>query len=380
MHFGAVRVIFPPYYLKTDRGNCFMYKLPSNAAERLQEMMEEMISQREECGCQLVIYLEGEKVIDLAAGYTTPERDKKVDTSTLFPIFSVGKAVMSTTLHTLLAAGKAGVDDPVCKYWQEFSACGKDHLTLRHLLSHRAGLHILPQGTTPDELADWDAMCNKLANSPALYDGKKMCYHSITYAWLIGEVVRCITGVPFQEIIRRNVLDQLGISDQFYYGIPESLEYRTASLDSSRDKAEKWCDCFISTPAVRRGFIPSANGFATAGAIAKHYSSLLESSKDQLLPMDWIDAATVPQRDISDPLPPGGTWVNFGLGYALCGDDPACPGVRFGHGGAAGSQGFADKERQMALGFTKNMPLASHPDHPVRTGISEILGIRKITW
>ena len=67
-------------------------------------------------------------------------------------------------------------------------------------------------------------------------------------------------------------------------------------------------------------------------------------------------------------------------GYALCGDDPAAPGMRFGHGGAAGSQGFADRERQMALGFTKNMPLASHPDHPIRTKISEILGIRKIIW
>ena len=59
---------------------------------------------------------------------------------------------------------------------------------------------------------------------------------------------------------------------------------------------------------------------------------------------------------------------------------PADPGTRFGHGGAAGSQGFADKERQMALGFTKNMPLATHPDHPVRSRISEILGIRKIIW
>lgn len=357
-----------------------MYKLPSNAAERLQEAMEEMISKGEECGCQLTIYLEGEKVIDLAVGYTSPERNQKVDHNTLFPIFSVGKAIMSTTLHTLLASGKAQLDDPVCKYWPEFSACGKDFLTIRHLLSHRAGLHILPQGTTPEELADWDLMCSKLANSPALYEGRKMCYHSITYAWLIGEVAHRISGVPFYDCIRQNVLDKLGIADSFYYGIPESLDCRAAALDSLHDKPEKWCEGFISTPAVRRGFIPSANGFATAGAIAKHYSSLLESGKQQLLPMNWIDAATIPQRDSSDPLPPGGTWANFGLGYALCGDDPANPGTRFGHGGAAGSQGFADKERQMALGFTKNMPLVTHPDHPVRSKISEILGIRKIIW
>ena len=357
-----------------------MYKLPSNAAERLQEAMEEMISRKEECGCQLVIYLEGEKVIDLTAGYTSEERNKKVESDTLFPIFSVGKAIMSTAMHTLLASGKADIDDPVCKYWPEFAACGKEFLTIRHMLSHRAGLHTLHVGATLEELADWEHMCRKLENAPALYNGKKMCYHSISYAWCIGELAARISGMPFKELIRRSVLEKLGIADQFFFGVPESLDDRTAKLDNSLDKSERWCSTFISTAAIRRGFIPSANGFATAGAIAKHYSALLESGEQQLLPQEWIERVTVPQRDAEDPLPPNGTWANFGLGYALCGDDPAAPGMRFGHGGAAGSQGFADKERQMALGFTKNMPLASHPDHPIRTKISEILGIRKIIW
>ena len=357
-----------------------MYKLPSNAAERLQEVMDEMISRNEECGCQLTIYLEGEKVIDLTSGYTSATRDKKVDSNTLFPVFSVGKAIMSTTLHTILASGKAGIDDPVCKYWQEFAACGKDFLTIRHLLSHRAGLHTLHQGVAPEDLADWEFMCRKIENSPALFEGKKMCYHSISYTWIIGEIVHRITGVPFQDAIHQNVLAPLGIADQFYFGIPEALENHAAALDNSRDNDAKWCESFISDTAIRRGFIPAANGFATSGAIAKHYSSLLESGKTQLLPMDWIDIATVPQRDASDPVPFESTWANFGLGYALCGDTPENCGSRFGHGGAAGAQGFADKTRQMAIGFTKNMPLSSHPVHPIRSKISEILGIREIIW
>lgn len=357
-----------------------MYKLPSDAAERLQEAMDEMIAKKEECGCQLVVYLEGEKVIDIASGYTSEKRDKKVDANTLFPIFSVGKAIMSTTMHRLLASGKADIDDPVCKYWEEFAACGKEFLTIRHILSHRAGLHTLHLGEALEQLADWEYMCRKVENSPALYEGKKMCYHSISYAWTVGELASRIAGMPFQEAIRRNVFDKLDIADEFYFGVPESEDHRVAELDSTLDNDTKWCNTFVSPPAVRRGFIPSANGYATAGAIAKHYSALLASGKEQLLPQEWIDKVTVPQRDAEDPLPPNGTWANFGLGYALCGDDPAAPGMRFGHGGAAGSQGFADRERQMALGFTKNMPLASHPDHPIRTKISEILGIRKIIW
>ncbi len=357
-----------------------MYKLPSNAAERLQEAMDNMTACKEECGCQLVIYIEGEKVIDLVSGYTSAERSRKVESDTLFPIFSVGKGIMSTAMHTLLASGKADIDDPVCKYWPEFAACGKEFLTIRHILSHRAGLHTIHAGETPEKLADWEYMCRKLENAAALYDGKKMCYHSISYAWTVGELAARIAGMPFQEVIRQNVFDKLGIADEFYFGVPESADHRAAQIDDTLDKQETWCRGFISNPAIYRGFVPSANGFATAGAIAKHYSALLESGKQQILPQEWVERITIPQRDADDPLPPNGTWANFGLGYALCGDDPSAPGMRFGHGGAAGSQGFADIERQMALGFTKNMPLASHPDHPVRARISEILGIRKIIW
>lgn len=357
-----------------------MYELPPDAESRLQAALDRHTSGGLECGCQLTVYLRGKPAVDLVSGYTAPDRRKPVTHETLFPVFSAGKGVMATAFLRLLAAGKARLDDLVCRWWPEFTGQGKESLQIWQILCHRAGLYLLPGVKAAEELADWDLMCRRLEAAPCRHGGMKMRYHGITFAWLVGELARRIDGRPFSEIVRDEVLNPLNISREFRFGVSEEEEPRTAALDNSHDSSDHWCGNFIAIPAIRRGFIPSANGFATARAIAKHYAALLDSGETRLLSPEWIELATRPRRAPDDPINPETPWANFGLGYALCGSDPSDPGQRFGHGGAAGAEGYADKERQLAIGFTKNAPLQTHPDHPVRREIADILGISPIRW
>ena len=136
---------------------------------------------------------------------------------------------------------------------------------------------------------------------------------------------------------------------------------------------------FSSTP-IRRGFVPSFNGCSTAFALAKYYSALVtETDGIRLLKKSTVDKATKLCRHQDDPIPPGGTWAKFGLGYALCGEGENL-GIRFGQGGALGAEGFADRETGYAVAFTKNMDLPTHPVHPVRNRISDVLGLPHRIW
>ena len=117
-----------------------------------------------------------------------------------------------------------------------------------------------------------------------------------------------------------------------------------------------------------------------AEAIAKVYASLIGSGIDgvRLLSGDTVEKATVLMRSEDDPLI-FEKWDKFGLGYALCGPRENL-GRMFGHGGACGSEGFADKETGYAIGFTKNRLNATHPAHPTRNAISEALGLPERIW
>jgi CubicO group peptidase (beta-lactamase class C family) len=355
------------------------YSMPHDAEKRLQQLLDDYTADDRECGCQLVIYHCGEKVVDIVSGYRSMEKEQKVDRKTLFPVFSVGKGFMATAFLRLLAAGKASLEDAPCKYWHEFIGGGKENLQIWQLLSHRAGLYLLPRIESFSELADWESMCRCMESAKVSQSVGKMHYHAITFAWIIGELAKRIDGRDFRKIISEEVFAPLGIEEDVSYGVSAENEIRCAAIDSRFEDTDKWCGSFISDPAVRRGFIPSANCFATAGAIARHYAAMLFSWQgEKLLPESWIEKATIPRRDYQrDPLTPG-SWVDFGLGYVLSGAD-GDKGSRFGHGGAAGAEGYADKKRQLALGFTKSTPFKDN-NQCLRNAIAGILEVEPTIW
>ena len=129
---------------------------------RLQALMDAATESGEECGCQLAIYWNGQQVLSLVSGYTTPERSVKIDEQSLFPVFSVGKGIMATAFHRLREKGKISCDTRVADLWPEFGCCGKENIRVRDILTHREALFELPEYGRIEELADWELMCRRM--------------------------------------------------------------------------------------------------------------------------------------------------------------------------------------------------------------------------
>lgn len=405
----------------------------------LQSILDQAVADGEECGCQLTVFRHGRLLAQLCAGYTDAIRTKLVTPETLFPIFSTGKGIMTTAFHRLVEQGLINYDTRVADVWPDFAGQGRGEIRVWHILSHRAGMHQTPATRDLSELADWPEICRRLTTmSPTDTPGGKCHYHGLSYAWLLGEAAARVAGKPFAQVIQEQVIQPLGLQQEMFFGLPVASDSRAAVLDctafiapsdcahdhvgSSTDSAPvgsstggahahagsssfvtqadssaggahvdssvgsapaasiPWAQDFISREVIRRGFIPSANGFATATAIARHYAALLgHVGGVRLLHPDTLSRVTKLCRHPFDPLPPGGTWAKFGLGYVLAGPDHDL-GQIFGQGGAAGAEGLADQKTGLALGFTKNRLLPDHPNHLVRDRVSEALHLPIRHW
>ena len=348
--------------------------------KELQRIMDEATGSGEECGCQLAIFQNGKPVLSLVSGYTSAKRNEKVTEETIFPIFSCGKSVMATITHRLVEQGIMDYDARIADYWPEFGCNGKEDIRLWQVMSHRTGLHVLPELDSADQLADWDLMCRKMAEAvPVVPPGTKCNYQGVTHAWLLGESVHRAAGKTMQQLIREQIFRPLGIDKSFAFGTNAEQDLLCAEVDTTRKK-DSWCGERFSYLSYRHGFIPSANGCANAFSLAKYYSALVsETDGVRLLKKETLDRATKLCRHADDPIPPEGTWAKFGLGYALLGEGNRL-GIQFGHGGALGSEGFADRETGLAFAFTKNMDLPTHPVHPIRDRISDAIGLTHRIW
>ena len=349
----------------------------------LQQALERAVTSGAECGVQLVVYEHGKLVADLCAGYADKAHKVPVSSHTLFPVYSVGKGIFASGFHLLKERIGFDYNMRVSDVWPEYGCNGKEDTRIWHFLSHRAGMHELPGVAWDDPaLADWSGMCRKLAAAaPAWKPGGKCEYHGITFAWLMGELADRLAKRPFYDFFRENVLAPLGQENDFFYGLSASLESRAAEIDT-REVAGQYCwmSSFIEEPAIRRGYIPSANAFANAGAIAAIYNALWRTAGNPrpLLQRETVENAASLRRSPDDPIIPG-DWALFGLGYAMpCWESSG--GDIFGHGGAAGSEGFYCRSRELAVGFTKNAITPTHPVHPLRDEISHLLGLPVRHW
>ena len=125
-----------------------------NLRPMLQEAMDGSVERGEECGCQLAIYHEGRLVIDLASGYSAPDRSKAVAQDSLFPVFSCGKGIMATAMHRLVMKGLISYDTKIGDVWPEFKCNRKQDIMLWHVMTHRAGMQNLPVPNTAASLPE----------------------------------------------------------------------------------------------------------------------------------------------------------------------------------------------------------------------------------
>ena len=147
---------------------------------------------KQDHGAQFCAYKNGELILDLHGGWADKKKSKAISPSTLFPIFSSGKAVASLTIAHLVEQKNLSYDELVSAIWPEFSAHGKANLTVAQLLSHQSGLSgISCPNWTNEDWFDWKKTCDTLANQrPIFSPGKVNGYHPITFGFLVGEIAR----------------------------------------------------------------------------------------------------------------------------------------------------------------------------------------------
>ena len=185
-----------------------------------------------EVGLQVAAYIGDECIVDAWAGNTASNNEMQVQRDTLFPVFSVSKAFVATAVHLQAERGLIDYDAPLSRWWPEYTGSGRESVTIRHVLTHRAGVPQMPKGVNPERLADWSWMVKELAEiEPAYPPGTHNTYLSMSFGWLLGEIV-CRSdplGRPFGQFIREELCAPLGMDD-FWMGLPASEEWRVAEL------------------------------------------------------------------------------------------------------------------------------------------------------
>lgn len=332
-----------------------------------------------EVGAACCVYLHGKPVVDLWGGVMDRDTQRPWQQDTLAIVFSATKGVTAACVHLLAERGDIDLDAPIARYWPEFAAAGKQSIPVRWALSHRTGLAVVEADLTLAEVLAWTPVIRALeAQAPLWAPNSRHGYHVRTYGWLLGEVVRRVTGMTIGQFLAREVAAPLGLDT--YIGLPEPLEPRVATLYAApppSDPSEReilarfmgpgtflhraltgpadltYGDIW-NTRAVRAAELPSSNGISTARSLARLYAAMIGPvDGKRLLRADTVERAREVQSDGPDAtliLP-----TRFGLGFML---PPALgldlPATAFGHPGAGGSLAFADPERGVAFAYVMN--------------------------
>ena len=198
---------------------------------------------RGEVGAALCVYRDGQPVVDLWGGWADRSTGARWEQDTLGLIFSATKGLTAIAALHLVERGLLDVDAPVAEYWPEFAAHGKGSMPVRYLLTHEAGLPGFSRLMNVEDLHHWDRLVDDLAaQAPTWEPGSAHGYHAFTFGWLVGEVVRRVSGLTPGAYLREQLCDPLGLD--IWFGLPESERHRYARIsqlfDRETNAAEKY--------------------------------------------------------------------------------------------------------------------------------------------
>ena len=315
-----------------------------------------------DAGASVAVFVDGEPVVDVWGGFADADRLISWQRDTIANVWSVTKTM--TALCALILADRGDLDltAPVGRYWREFAVAGKERVLVRHLLGHTAGL---PDWDGPiEDLYDWPSATARLTGQePQWEPGSAAGYHSLTQGFLVGEVVRRITGQTLGDFFAAEVAGPLGAD--FHIGLPAEHDHRVAPTVPPPSQDE---DYAASAPgsssapeavspvrvrdgnsvAWRRAQIPAASGFGNARSVALVQSVLACGGAVRglrLLSQAGCDRARDEQFNGMDRRL--GMRVRWGLGYGLFGS-------AFGWGGWGGSIVMIEPDERMAVAYVTN--------------------------
>lgn len=348
----------------------------SDAIDRVAARFDRHLDAGLHHGAQLAVYRDGDLVIDLAGGVAGPGDDAPETTpDRKHVLFSAAKPFAAVCLHLLVESGVCDYDDPVHEHWPDFAwpAETKADATVAHVLSHRAGLPESPIDGDPDAWLDWDRAVVAMERlDPAFSPGERAAYHPLTYGFLVGELVRRLSGRPIDEFARERLFDPIDMRNT-HVGLPDGHPDDVATLvgfepfDRCRDPGAGLglrpadAAATFNREDVRRAVVPAATGVGTARDLARFYACLANDGTldgTRLLAPETVEHATAVRAEV-DRDPTLGVPRRYAMGFERAGtpDDTygsLAPGRVFGHAGLGSVVGWADPAENLAMAYVTN--------------------------
>jgi len=351
--------------------------------EGVRKAFAENIQTRGELGASVAIVIDGKPVVDLWGGHSDKARSRPWQRDTLVNVYSTTKGLTATCAHRLIDQGKLDPDEAVSHYWPEFAQAGKKDMPVRYLLSHRAGLPAIRKVLSEEALFDWDTMASALAEQdPWWQPGTKHGYHALTIGWLVGEVIKRITGKGLGRYFREEIAEPLGLDA--HIGLDAKHDSRVSDLlpspppapnepnlfvEAMKEPEGATAKAFLNPPVLtkpnlvntrpwRAAELGAANGHTNARSLARMYGALARGGevdgyrivRPEAIERFYTEQSFGPDQVLMQ-MP-----TRFSLGFML-----SQPGAMFGpnrksfgHPGAGGSLGFADPIAKVGFGYTMN--------------------------
>ncbi|MGW7487684.1 serine hydrolase domain-containing protein [Streptomyces sp. NPDC054786] len=335
-------------------------------------------AERGELGAAAAVFVDGRKVVDLWGGIADDRTGREWEEDAVLPVMSLAKVVVSTLAHLLAQDGRLDLDAPVADYWPEFAQHGKEGITTRMVLAHTAGIPLVERKLTFEELTAWTPVIRALEEQKPLWEpGTAHEYHAHAFGFIIGEVIRRLTGRTPGASFRAAVGDALGL--RTWIGMPQEEVPRLARLVEAEGRAPLPSADLLpmraltmngvlpfpglddphgyNSPALLTAEFPGAGAVSSARSLATLYAAVATGvdGGPRLLSEDTV-------TDVVTQLSGGPSWSGFpdlgarwGSGFLV---DSAFRGLlgprSFAHSGAGGQFAFGDDEFGVGFAYTAN--------------------------
>jgi len=350
--------------------------------QKVRDVFATSLDRGDELGGSVCVYDRGQIALDIWGGFRNLHRSRPWQRDTIVCMMSVAKAMASLTLLVLVDQGAVNLDAPIARYWPGFAQQGKDNLTIRQLLGHRTGV-LFADAAPVGSLYDWDVVVEAIERQPPEWPAARHgVYQSFTHGFLVGEIVRRVTGLTLGDYFRQRIAIPLGVD--FHIGVPEADLKRVSDLnvnpenitwgrvrDLSTVPGRAWRPLprglnSLNTDAFRLAQFPSASGHGNAASVARVFAALgNDGILDGVRILSSDTVSEIGKNQWENPLP----WdsrdfpmsdqtcrMGLGMFMAQPGILPMGPNLRsYGHPGIGGALGFVDPDRKITFSYATSI-------------------------
>jgi CubicO group peptidase (beta-lactamase class C family) len=298
----------------------------------LREEFERNFTERDDVGACFAASIEGELVIDIWGGHRDGAKTLPWEEDTIVNVFSTTKTMTALSALMLADRGQLDIDAPVGEYWPEYACNGKENTLVRHFMGHTAGLPGFGEKLTLEQLYDWDSVIEVLQRQEPWYEPGTTCaYHAITQGYLVGELVRRVTGQSLGSFFREQVAQPVGA--EFHVGLDPAEFGRTAELLAGigpppeldpdqipefyigrEDGTPEMAAPVWNSPGWRQAESPAANGHGNARGVVRAQTAIVNGGS--AFGVDLLGQKTI-DRIFEDQGVIAGVGEHHGIGYGL---------------------------------------------------------------